>query len=85
VAVITRPDIAFTASRLTRFNSNPGITHQEAANWVLLYLNRTKGLALQLGGANDLLIASDTSFTDNTLDQKSSQAYTIKLFNGLIR
>ena len=67
-AVITRPDIAFAASRLSRFLTNPGPIHQEAADRVLLYLQRTQGLALQLGGEDDLVVASDASFADNTLD-----------------
>jgi hypothetical protein len=83
-AVITRPDIAFATSRLARFLVNPGPSHQEAADRVLLYLQRTQGLALQLGGGNDLVVASDASFADNTLDRKSSQAYAMKLFGGLI-
>ena len=83
-AVITRPDIAFATSRLARFLVNPSSSHQEAADRVLLYLQQTQGLALQLGGGNDLVVASDASFADNTLDRKSSQAYAIKLFGGLI-
>src|SRR5437763_6456206 len=67
-AVITRPDIAFAASRLSRFPTNPGPIHQEAADRVLLYLQRTQGLALQLGGEDDLVVASNASFADNTLD-----------------
>ena len=83
-AVTTRPDIAFAVSRLARFNTNPSHIHQAAADRVLLYLQRTKGLALQFGGADDLLVASDASFADNTLDRKSSQGYAMKLFGGLI-
>ena len=30
------------------------------------------------------MVASDASFADNTADRKSSQAYAMKLFNGLI-
>jgi hypothetical protein len=30
------------------------------------------------------VVASDASFADNTIDRKSSQAYAMKLFNGLI-
>ncbi|KAL2138857.1 hypothetical protein VTI28DRAFT_6095 [Corynascus sepedonium] len=36
------------------------------------------------GGSDDLQIASNASFADNTLDRKSSQGYAIKLFDGLI-
>ena len=51
---------------------------------MLLYLQSTQQLALQLGGDAGLQIASDASFADNTLDRKSSQGYAIKLFGGLI-
>jgi hypothetical protein len=39
---------------------------------------------LQLGHSEDFKIASDASFADNMIDQKSSQAYVMKLFGGLI-
>jgi hypothetical protein len=83
-AVTIRPDIAFSTSQLACFLSNPGQEHQDAADRVLMYLLSTKTLALQLGGGQGLQIASDASFSDNTLDRKSSQGYAIKLFNGLI-
>ena len=83
-AVITRPDIAFATSRLSRFNMNPSAKHHEAANQVLDYMKNTRSLALQLGGEDDFTIASDASFADNTLDRKSSQAYVMRLFGGVI-
>lgn len=83
-AVITRPDISFAVSRLARFSTNPGPLHQKAADRVLLYLQRTASLALQFGGNDDLYMASDASFADNTLDRKSSQGFAMKLFSGLI-
>ena len=83
-AVTTRPDIAFTTSRLARFMMNPGLEHHNAADRVLLYLLKTKNRALELGGGEHLEVASDASFADNTLDRKSSQGYTIQLFGGLI-
>jgi len=82
--VITRPDIAFAASRLFRFNTNPGPEHHKAADQVLHYLHNTRRLALQLGGEDDFVVASNASFADNSIDRKSSQAYTIKLFGGLV-
>ena len=83
-AVITRPDVAFAASRLARFNTNPGPEHHTAADQVLLYLKRTKTLALQFGGNNVFTVASDASFADNTIDRKSSQGYVMQLFGGTI-
>ena len=83
-AVNTRPDIAFATSRLARFLANPSQEHQRAADRVILYLEETKQLTLQLGGGDSMQVASDASFADNTIDRKSSQGYAIKLFNGLI-
>jgi hypothetical protein len=83
-AVTTRPDVAFATSRLARFLMNPGSTHHDAADRVLMYLQDTKSRALELGGGDCLEVASDASFADNTLDRKSSQGYTIRLFGGLI-
>jgi hypothetical protein len=83
-AVTTRPDIAFTASRLARFLTNPGQEHQDAADRALLYLKSTRTRALQLGGENDFEVANDASFADNTTDRKSFQGYTIRLFGGQI-
>jgi hypothetical protein len=83
-AVITRPDIAFAASRLARFNTNPGEEHHAEADRVIRYLGRTKSLALQLGGSDTFEVASDASFADNSRDRTSSQAYVMRLFGGTI-
>ncbi|TIC93799.1 Retrovirus-related Pol polyprotein from transposon TNT 1-94 [Colletotrichum higginsianum] len=88
-AVMTRPDVAFAASRLARFNQNPSEVHQKAADRVLRYLYKTRYLCLCFGAApgsaNDALeVASDASFGDNTLCRKSSQAFAMKLFGGLV-
>jgi hypothetical protein len=82
-AVSTRLDIAFAVSRLSRFLTNPSPTHHRAANRVLLYLQDHRHLALQLGGGNGFVVASDASFGDNTLDRKSSQAYVMMLYGGV--
>ena len=84
MAVITRPDIAFTVLRLARFLINPGPLHHKVANKVISYLASIKNLALHFGGFDNLKVVNDVLFADNTLDQKSSQAFIIKLFRGLI-
>ncbi|KAK1916960.1 hypothetical protein P3342_001542 [Pyrenophora teres f. teres] len=84
VAVNTRPDVAFATSRLARFLTNPSAEHHRAADRVLLYLHLTRTLGLQFGGNDDLVVASDASFADNTVDRKSSQGFILKLFGGAI-
>ena len=42
----TRPDIAFAVSELSRFISNPGKPHLEAAKHVFRYLRKTVNLGL---------------------------------------
>lgn len=84
-AVTTRPDIAFATSRLARFLTNPSTEHHDAADRVLLYLRRTRTYAILYDGSDSgLVVASDASFADNTIDRKSSQGYAIKLYGGLI-
>jgi hypothetical protein len=41
-AISTKPDIAFAAARLFRYNCRPGRIHQEAADRVIKYLYRTR-------------------------------------------
>jgi predicted DNA-binding protein (UPF0251 family) len=86
---MTRPDIAFAASRLARFNQNPGPKHHQAADRALRYLYSTRYLCLEYGASpsseeDTLEVASDASFADNSLDRRSSQAFAMKLFGGMI-
>jgi hypothetical protein len=68
IAVITRLDIAFAVSRLSRFIMNPGTKHHEGANQVLHYLKNTRSLALQYRRDDHFQVASDASFADNSID-----------------
>jgi hypothetical protein len=84
-AISTRPDIAFAAARLSRYNCWPGKIHQDAANRVVQYLYRTRFQCIRFGhesSATSFVCTSDASFADNTLDRKSSQGYVLKLFGG---
>jgi hypothetical protein len=71
-AVFTRPNIAFATSRLAKFLTNPSHKHQQAADRALIYLLHTRHLSLQFGGGDDIIVASDALFADNTFDRKSS-------------
>ena len=84
MAVTTRPDVAFAVSRLARFLINPGPLYHKVADRVINYLTSIKNLALYFGGFNNLEVVSNALFINNILDRKSSQAFIIKLFRGLI-
>jgi hypothetical protein len=83
-AIFIRPNIAFAISRLVRVLNNPSSIHYKAANRVLMYLYNIYQLFLRFGGQDNLIIASDAFFADNSINRKSSQAFSIKLFGGLI-
>ena len=73
-AIATRPDIAFAILRLSRFNQQPGKKHHKAANHVFHYFAWTQDHYIQYEGDEDISLfvcASDASFGNNTIDQKS--------------
>lgn len=84
LAVNTRPDLAFAISRLCRFNNNPGPEHHKGIDHLILYALGTASYALEFGNGETFEVWSDSSFADNLIDRKSSQAYVMKLFGGII-
>jgi hypothetical protein len=89
-AVITRPDIARTASKLAEFLKNPSPKHIAAADQTISYLNGTKTLAIQYSGMQDdslnkvFLCASDAAFADDKTTRKSTEGYLSSLYGGPI-
>jgi hypothetical protein len=86
-AVVTRPDIARTASKLAEFQTNPGPEHLAAAKKTIKYLYGSKGLALQYGpeiGEAIVQSSSDASFGDDRTNRKSTEGYLFILFGGPI-
>ena len=49
-ATMTRPDVAYVAHQLGKFNDNPGPVHWRAAKRALQYLWRTKDVGIIYGG-----------------------------------
>jgi hypothetical protein len=87
IAVMIRPDVAFTTSKLSKHLLNPGPAHLVVVEQALLYLYATRYLSIQYGGEFEqgqvlLLIASDTSYADDPATRKSSQGYIFSLFGG---
>ena len=56
LALTTRPDIAYAAGVLARFNFNPGLPHWQAAKHVLCYLKSTADHKLDCNGGIKTII-----------------------------
>ena len=87
-AIITRPDVVKTVSKLSEFLQNPSSCHHAAADQVISYLYGTKGLAIEFSAdtdeANIFACSSDTVFADDKETRCSSEGYLFKLFGGVI-
>ena len=87
--IISRPDIAFTATRLSNFLTNPSPDHMAAANRCIQYLYSLRHLAIMFDGLDNTTekafkAYTDTSFADDLQDRKSTQGYLFTLFGGPI-
>lgn len=82
-ATITRPDLMFTLSVLSRFNHRPLEKHWVAAKRVLRYLKRTIEYSISYNRANEVSINafSDADFARDVQQRKSTSG-TIVLVGG---
>ena len=85
-AIGTRPDIAFVATRLSRFNNNPTEEHIKYARYVLRYLKGTKELKIKYDRASDagLIRFSDSDWGENRDDRHSTSGHIFLMANGAI-
>ena len=87
-AIITRPDIAKTVSKLSEFLQNPSPEHISAADRTLEYLVGTKYLAIQYDGKQRgqrfFTTSSDSAFADEQSTRNSSYGFCFALFGGAI-
>lgn len=84
--VCTRPDIAYIAGMLGRYQTNPGQDHWTAAKKVLRYLNGTKDYKLTYRRSDNLELIgySDSDFAKCKDDKKSTSGYIFMLAGGPI-
>ena len=85
-ALGTRPDIAFTVTRLSRFNSDLTEEHLRYAKYVLRYLKGTKSLQICYDGSSNagLIGYSDSNWGENKDDRHSTSGQVFTLANGAI-
>ena len=84
-----RADLAFPATKLAQFMTNPSEEHIQAADQAIRSSYNTRFYAAQYGGnhsnsSTDLIISSDASFADNLDDRKSTYGHIITLYGGPI-
>ena len=87
LALTTRPDIAYAAGVLARFNSNPGLAHWQAVKHVLRYLKGTSDhkLAYRPSNAPEPFITySDADHGENLDNGRSTGGYVVKIGTGAV-
>ena len=85
-AISTRPNIAFTATRLSQFNNNPTKEHIKYAKYILRYLKGTKDLKIKYDRSSDagLIGYSDLDWGENRDDCHSTSGHVFLMANGAI-
>ncbi|PLW26423.1 hypothetical protein PCASD_25222 [Puccinia coronata f. sp. avenae] len=73
LAILTRPDIAYSISKLSQFLEQPGISHFRAAVQVFRYLHHTKSLGL--------LFRYLATLNHHIISWKSCKQSTVSLFS----
>jgi Reverse transcriptase (RNA-dependent DNA polymerase) len=85
LALTTRPDIAYAAGVLARFNSNPGLAHWQAAKHVLRYLKGTVNHRLVYRPSSSpepFITYSDADHGGNPDNGRSTGGYVVKIGTG---
>ena len=81
----TRPDIAFSVCKLSRYTSNPSTEHWRAIGRVLGYLKRIKSFALFYDKFPSVLEGyTDVSWITGINDKKSTPGWIFTLGGGAI-
>ena len=83
----TRPDVSYTLSTTSKYQSDPGESHQTTVKNILKYLRRTKDAFLLYGGKEDKLVVNgytDASFQTYKDDFQSQSGYVFCLNGGAI-
>lgn len=85
LSMCTRPDLAFVASKLGKFNDCAEREHVTAAKRVLRYLKGTKDLMLTYEPSGQPMYGYvDADWAGDSDDRKSHSGYVLKLANGAI-
>ena len=83
---ITRPDISYSMSVLSRFMEKPLEIHWNATKEVLRYLKGTLDYGIKYTDASDVELTgySDSNWADNMDDRRSTTGYAFGIGFGIV-
>ncbi|MBW0537286.1 hypothetical protein O181_077001 [Austropuccinia psidii MF-1] len=85
LAILTRPDLAFSVSLLLQHLEKPGMVHWNAFKRLLCYLSGTRMLGLTIAKAQlNLRVYADASYANCPVSRRSHTGLMIFLNNTLI-
>jgi hypothetical protein len=84
VACSSRPDIAATVNRLSKYMSCPTKEHWKCALYLLGYLKRTSHLGINYGGSDELIGFCDSDFAGDLDNRRSHTGWAFMLYGGAI-
>jgi len=83
---VTRPDLMYVVSLISRFMTSPTELHLQAAKRVLRYLKGTMDLGIfyQKKGNGELVAYTDSDYAGDVDDRKSTSGYVFLLSEGAV-
>lgn len=83
LATVSRPDVMFAVSQVSRFLNNPGPEHWTAIKRILRYLQGTKDKGIKYGADDiQLSVYSDADFAGDVDTRKSTTGYVSIVAGG---
>ncbi|XP_070002365.1 secreted RxLR effector protein 161-like [Nicotiana tabacum] len=86
VMVCTRPYICQGVGLVSRYKTDPGLSHWQAVKRIMIYLKGTADYALCYQGGKDLRLVgySDADHGEDLNERKSTSGYVFLLSDGAI-
>lgn len=83
---VTRPDLMFIVSLISRFMVAPTKLHFQAAKRALRYLKGTVdyGILYKRGGTEELLAFTDSDYAGDMEDRRSTSGYVFMMSGGAV-
>lgn len=84
---VTRPDLMYAVSLMSRYMSRPTMSHWMTAKRILRYLKGTTELGIfykKVEGNVELSAFTDSAYADDLNDRRSTSGYVFKIGHGAV-